>query len=142
MKLSVAYTFEPGIIKRLAAFSQVREVYGKLDKDLVGGGRSTYTLRPTSWRKLSKAVDEAHRHSIVFNYLLNAATLGGLEQSRAGQRALRRFLDKLSELNITLPSPVAPVATSEKLMLCCCSIKTMSSAYRNGSRSTIPTYLP
>ena len=31
MKLSVACTFEPGIVDRLAAFPEVTEIYGKLD---------------------------------------------------------------------------------------------------------------
>ena len=40
MELSVAYTFEPGIIARLAQFPLVKELYGKLDRDCIGGGQS------------------------------------------------------------------------------------------------------
>ncbi len=108
MKLSVAYTFEPGIISRLARYPQVYEIYGKLDKDLVGGGRSTYTLRPTSRRAVVRSVNEAHAYGISFNYLLNGATLGGVEQTRRGQKQIRSYLDWLSEIGVdslTVASP-------------------------------------
>jgi collagenase-like PrtC family protease len=108
MKLSVACTFEPGLIERLAEFSQVFEVYGKLGSDIFGGGRSSYTLRHPSRRNLARTVAEAHRHGIGFNYLLNGATLGGLEQTRAGQKAIRRQLDLLAEADVdsvTIASP-------------------------------------
>jgi len=45
MKLSVACTFEPGLIGRVTAAPEVYEVYGKLQSDCIGGGRSSYTLR-------------------------------------------------------------------------------------------------
>ena len=109
MQLSVAYTFEPGIIARLAQHPQVREIYGKLDRDIIGGGRSTYTLRPTSGGRLRAAIAEAHRHGIAFNYLVNASTLDGTEQTRRGQARIRRFLDRLDELGVdavTLASPL------------------------------------
>lgn len=108
MKLSVAYTFEPGIISRLARFPEVYEIYGKLDRDIIGGGRSTYTLRPTSRRAVVHSVNEAHSHGISFNYLLNGATLGGIEQTRRGQKQIRSYLDWLAEIGVdslTVASP-------------------------------------
>jgi collagenase-like PrtC family protease len=108
MKLSVAYNFDPALIPALAAYRDVTEVYGKLDRDIVGGGRSTYTLRPTSWSALKSAVRQAHAHNIAFNYLLNAATLNGMEQTRSGQSAIRRFIDALDGIgidNLTVASP-------------------------------------
>lgn len=108
MTLSVAYNFDPALIPRLAAYPEVTEVYGKLDRDIVGGGRSTYTLRPTSWSALGSAIRQAHQQHIAFNYLLNAAALDGMEQTRAGQRALRRFIDALDRIgvdNLTVASP-------------------------------------
>lgn len=98
MELSVAYTFEPGIIGRLARFSEVKEIYGKLDRDCIGGGRSTYTLRTTSRSRLQASIREAHSFGIAFNYLINAATLGGLEQTRAGQKQIRGLLDMIDTM--------------------------------------------
>lgn len=108
MKFSVAYTFEPGLIEQLGRFPQVYEVFGKLDRDFIGGGRSTYTLRPVSKEVLADTVRTAHAHAIQFNYLLNGATLGGIEQTRSGHKKIRRMLDMLSELqvdSVTVASP-------------------------------------
>ncbi|MFP4164589.1 MAG: U32 family peptidase [Chitinispirillaceae bacterium] len=96
MELSVAYTFEPGLISRLAEYPQVSEIYGKLHSDSFGGGRWSATLRSTSPSSLSFAINQAHHHGIKFNYLLNCADLYGLEHTRSGQRKIRRFLDYLS----------------------------------------------
>jgi collagenase-like PrtC family protease len=95
MNLSVAYTFEPGIIARLAKFSCVKEVYGKPDRDCIGGGRAAFTLRRSPRSRLEAAIKEAHAHGIAFNYLINAANLAGLEQTRAGQRKIRALLDRI-----------------------------------------------
>ncbi|MBN1758632.1 MAG: U32 family peptidase [Chitinispirillaceae bacterium] len=97
MNLSVAYTFEPGIIDRLAQFPDVKEIYGKLDRDCIGGGRATFTLRRTPLSRLNESISNAHAHGIAFNYLINAANMAGLEQTRSGQRKIRRLLDRIDE---------------------------------------------
>jgi collagenase-like PrtC family protease len=96
MRLSVAYTFETGILKRLARFPNVKEVYGCRGNDFIGSGRSSYTLRPVSSRGIESTVREAHVEGISFNYLLNAASLYGMEQTREGNRRIRRIIDRLS----------------------------------------------
>jgi len=108
MKLSVAYTFEPGLIEKLARFQEVKEIFGKLDEDIFGGGRATYTLRPTSRASLQDSVQRAHACNITFNYLCNGATLGGLEQTKKGHTLIRRMLDFLMEIgvdSVTVASP-------------------------------------
>ena len=108
MKLSVAYTFDPGIIEQLARFPEVKEIYGKLDKDVVGGGRSTFTLSHTSKNDVARAVKEAHSYKISFNYLLNGATLNGIEQTKGGQREIRRLLDFLTEIDVDSVTVASP----------------------------------
>ena len=108
MQLSVAYTFEPGILKRLARFPHVKEVYGCRGSDFIGSGRASYTLRPVSSPGIESAVREAHAEGIFFNYLLNAASLYGMEQTREGNRRIRRIIDRLSlwgvdALTVSLP---------------------------------------
>jgi len=39
MHLSVAYSFEPSLLERLAAIPHVTEIYGKLNGDCIGGDR-------------------------------------------------------------------------------------------------------
>lgn len=108
MELSVAYTFEPGLIARLARFPEVKDIYGKLDQDVIGGGRSTYTLRATSEGQLRAAVKEAHAHNIAFNYLLNGAHLNGIEQTRSGQKRIRALLDLIAGADVDAVTVASP----------------------------------
>ena len=108
MKLSVAYSFQPGLIEKIAQFKEVYEIFGKLDKDFIGGGRSAYTLRKVTKGMVKQAVKQAHKAKISFNYLLNGATLQGIEQTRSGQKKIRAMLDFLSDAGVdslTVASP-------------------------------------
>lgn len=108
MHLSVGYSFEPGLIEQLAAFPAVREIYGKMHADLFGGGRSSYTFSRITQKDVKATVKQARALNIKFNYLLNAASLGGLEQTRSGQKKIRRFIDFLDEAGVdhlTVASP-------------------------------------
>ena len=109
MKLSVAYTFEKGLIKKLSQFKEIHELYGKLNSDCIGGGRSSYTLRKTSYRDLQHAVNTCKKYKISFNYLLNGATLGGLEQTRQGHKTIRKMLDLLTQLGVTSITAASPM---------------------------------
>lgn len=108
MKLSVAYTFEPGLIEKLRNFAEVKEIYGKLTSDFIGGGRSSYTLQNTSYKELKKAVDTAHSHSITFNYLANGATLDGTEQTRQGRNRIRNYLNMLDRIGVDALTVASP----------------------------------
>src|SRR5665647_3070491 len=100
MKLSVAFGFQPGLLDRLAALPNVKEIYGCCGADLIGSGRSAYTMRSVSKPKLAATIVEAHAVGIAFNYLLNTASLYGMEQTRSGQRTIRR----LSLIHISEPT--------------------------------------
>jgi collagenase-like PrtC family protease len=109
MKLSVGYSFQPGLLRRLAAFPEVAEVYAQRGNEVTGGGRSGYTLPSVSKRGLVRAVDEAHRHGIAFNYLLNGASLGGIEQTRAGQRRIRATIEELGDIGVDALTVASPL---------------------------------
>lgn len=100
MKLSVAYTFDLHLIRSLAKIPQVKEIYGKLGSDIIGGGRATYMVKNAGWSMLKESIRESKKYGINLNYLLNAANLDGFEQTRAGQKKLRKFLDRLAEMGI------------------------------------------
>lgn len=108
MKLSIAYNFDPAVIPRLAEFPEVYEIYGKMTSDCIGGGRSSYTLPVIAKKDVRYSVELAHKHKITFNYLLNGAFLNGFEQTRSGQRKIRRLLDFLAKTGVdslTVSSP-------------------------------------
>jgi collagenase-like PrtC family protease len=109
MKLSVAYSFQDGLLDRLSALPDVKEIYGCCGADFIGSGRSAYTLRSVPKSKLGDTIVHAHAKGIAFNYLLNTASLYGIEQTRSGQRAIRRTLDNLMDVNVDAVTVAAPL---------------------------------
>ncbi len=108
MKLSVACNFAPDFVERVSAFGEVSEIYGKSAQDAVGGGRSSYTLEPAGKKRIEETIRECAARNIDFNYLMNAATLGGIEQTRSGQKKIRRLLDWIAASGasaVTVASP-------------------------------------
>ncbi|NOX53576.1 MAG: peptidase U32 [Planctomycetes bacterium] len=107
MRLSVATNFESTLIEGIKDYPVV-ELYGKLRRDVVGGGRAPYQLAPISRRRLKEHVAEAYRAGIGFNYLLNSSCLGNREITRRGQRELEELLDWLCQIgvaSVTVSSP-------------------------------------
>ncbi|MBD3316516.1 MAG: peptidase U32 [Chitinivibrionales bacterium] len=109
MKLSVAYAFQPGLLKRLATYPEVKEVYAQRKNEITGGGRSGYTLPSVSLSALECAVREAHGYGIAFNYLLNGASLNGIEQTRSGQRRIRRTIERLGSIGVDALTVASPL---------------------------------
>ena len=99
MRLSVATNFDDDLLRKLQGYPVV-EVFGKLPRDYVGGGRASYMLAPLSRRRLAHHVAEARKRGIRFNYLLNAACLGNREFQRGGQRRIERLLGWLGEIGV------------------------------------------
>lgn len=97
MRFTVATNFDDRLIEELKG-SPVVELFGKLPRDFVGGGRASYMLSPLSRGRLEGHVREARRRGIRFNYLLNAACLGNREFTRRGQREIERLLEWLGEI--------------------------------------------
>lgn len=99
MKLSVATNFDNCLIDRISSYP-VEDVYGKLTRDFLGGGRASYTTQGIGASKLKDHIEYAHEKGIKFNYLLNSVCLGNREWTRRGIRRIRRLLDRLSELQV------------------------------------------
>jgi collagenase-like PrtC family protease len=99
MDFSVATNFDGQLLERLEGFP-VREVFGKLPRDIVGGGRASYMLGRLSRRQLVRHVAAAGQRGIRFNYLLNSACLGNREFNRGFERRLLALLDWLVEIGV------------------------------------------
>lgn len=100
MKLSVASNFKKDFIPTIAKYKTVKEVYGKLSSDFIGGGRSSYMISSVNKRSVEQHVNEAHKYGIRFNYLLNASCLGNVEFTKNGQRKIEKLLNWLSRINV------------------------------------------
>ncbi len=108
MKLSAPTNFDDALIEPLAA-AGVHEIYGKLTADAVGGGRTSHVLPPVDKKRLNEHATLARKAGIQFNYLLNAAAMGGMETTAGGYKSIRRILDMVSELglnSITVSNPL------------------------------------
>ncbi len=66
MRLSVATNFKKDFIPAIAKYNTVTEIYGKVSRDFIGGGRSSYMFSHVSKKNVEQHVKEAHRHGIRF----------------------------------------------------------------------------
>ncbi|MBF0205748.1 MAG: U32 family peptidase [Oligoflexia bacterium] len=105
---SVGTNFDPDLLPQLNNFN-VYEVYGKLPKDIIGGGRSAFHIsNKINHQVLCQEIKKGHRFGIEFNYLLNAPCLGNIEYTKSGNRKIRKFLDFLSEQDVDTVTVTIP----------------------------------
>lgn len=107
MKLSVPTNWDIGLIEKIKT-DNVDEIYAKLAKDAIGGGRVSFILPQISKKKAADYIKLAHKHGLKFNYLLNSTCLGNIEWSRSGQRDIRKLLDwlcaaRVDALTVSMP---------------------------------------
>ena len=100
VRLSVATNFRKDFIPAIAKYNTVKEIYGKLSRDFVGGGRSSYMFSHVGKKNVEEHVRDAHRHGIRFNYLLNASCLGNAEFTKKGQRQIEKLMNWLSKIKV------------------------------------------
>jgi len=99
LKLSVATNFSPDFIGAMAGYP-VKEIFGKLHADRVGGGRASFMLAPLTRAAFKAHVAEARGKDIGFNYLLNPACMDNREYTRQGQKDLMRLLDFIEDCGV------------------------------------------
>jgi collagenase-like PrtC family protease len=96
MRLVVATSWDDDLLRGLAGLP-VYAVFGKLQADLVGGGRPSSVLPPVDWEGMARHIALAHELGFRFTYLWNAMSLGDAEYD-AGyvarmEEQLRRLVD-------------------------------------------------
>ncbi|MHB8955118.1 MAG: hypothetical protein ACYC4U_19250 [Pirellulaceae bacterium] len=99
MKLTIPANYDLELVPSLARYP-VKEVYGKLSGDVVGGGRPSYMGTPLSRTALGRYVALLQQHGIAFNYLLNSSCQGNREWTRAWQKRFMKLLDRLGDIGI------------------------------------------
>ncbi len=97
--LSVATNFDNGFLDAISAYP-VKEVFGKLPSDSVGGGRASFTLPPLSRKRFERHVEAARSKGIGFNYLLNPACMDNREYTRQGQKEIEALLEYIEDIGI------------------------------------------
>ena len=111
MKLSVATNFDDDLIDKIKEYP-VYEVYGKMQRDFIGGGRPSNTLKNIETKKFENHVKKTRSENIKFNYLLknicksnynyllNGACLNNNEQDEKWQNEFKKFLEYLNNLGV------------------------------------------
>jgi len=94
MKYSVATNFDNRLIESIAPLGCVSAVYGKLDSDIIGGGRPSYILPKVSKKQIQEHIRCCHKEGIRFNYLLNALCLSNDEVSKKAHKMMN-FIEEL-----------------------------------------------
>jgi len=107
VKLTVPHNWQSDLVDSID-LSCVDGFYGKLDTDILGGGRSSNLCTPVSRRMFEKEIAKIHKKGLKFNYLINSICLDNQELSRSMQRQLRELLDWLEDssvdsVTLTLP---------------------------------------
>ena len=98
-KLSVPHNWQNDLIDNLD-MSCVEEFYGKLDSDVLGGGRPSNTCAPVSRKTIAREIRRIHALGKKFNYLLNATCLDNRELTRSMHARLSKLLDWLDRLEV------------------------------------------
>lgn len=111
MEYDLAVNFDKEVINTVSKVDkkgQIKTVFGKMRKDVLGGGRSSMTLPDLSFKELEEYIDLCHKNNLEFNYLINAACLGNKEVNPKYHKKIVKYIDKLCEAKvdaITVNSP-------------------------------------
>lgn len=99
LTLHAATNWDRSLLNEFASRSIVW--YGKLQCDIVGGGRSAQSLSAVTLTEIALFVEAAKRNGHETLYVLNGTCLSNDEFTPLFQRALRAFLEQLSELDVS-----------------------------------------
>lgn len=108
MKLSVPFNGQDDLMLQLKRYPEVREVYGKLASDFIGGGKNSFQIPFISRCRFAYNVKQAHKYGLEFNYLLNSSCLDNAEWTMAGQNKIMRLIDWLVGLKIDAVTVATP----------------------------------
>lgn len=92
MRLTIGCNWDERLIDEFAG-TDVKCLFGKLDRDIIGGGRPTYLCRSVTREYATNYIQKAKKAGIEFNYLLNAACLGNMEFNTEWHNQMLEFID-------------------------------------------------
>jgi len=111
MKYSLGTNFDEELLDYVVAYDkkhQIESFFGKLQADIVGGGRASNVLPKLSMKELQRYIVKCNKAGIGFNYLLNPMCLGNREIDPSEHKEILCFLDQLQNIgvnHITINSP-------------------------------------
>ena len=99
MKFSIPTNWQSDLLSHFKN-TEVKELYGKLASDFIGGGKHSFQVPFVFKKQAEKHIKDIHVAGLEFNYLLNATCLNNLEWTIRGQRKIRAILDWLMDLKV------------------------------------------
>lgn len=92
MRLNVPTNFDPNLIKALEGLP-IDTVYGKVQRDVIGGGRPSQALPEVSRDEVAEHIRAVHQMGFQFNYLLNSSCIGNLASTADFDTTFREYMD-------------------------------------------------
>ncbi len=99
VRLVVATNWDDALLQGLSGLP-VHAVFGKLQRDLVGGGRPASILPPIDWDDMARHISLAHELGFRFNYLWNATSLADSEYDPTYVAEMEEQLRRLAGIGI------------------------------------------
>ena len=96
MRLNVPTNFDPRLIEAIDGFP-VDTVYGKMQRDVIGGGRPYTALPEVTRAEVAEHIRLVHQKGFEFNYLLNSSCIGNLASTADFDVTFRRYMDWIAE---------------------------------------------
>lgn len=108
MKYDLATNFDDELLRKVAEYGVVKSIYGKLQSDVVGGGRPSFTLPAISKKQLQSHIDTAHDCGIQFSYLFNALCSDNREFLGKSNLQMRDFISELKDRGVDIITVGSP----------------------------------
>ena len=107
MKLLLPHNWQKDLIDSVD-LNNVEGFYGKLNMDLVGGGKPSNTCPFVSRQEFKRQIRKLHDKGMEFTYILNGLCLDNQELSHSTHHQLKKFLGWLQDagvdaLTVSLP---------------------------------------
>jgi len=99
LKLAVPHNWQPDLLDALD-LGEVDEFYGKLESDILGGGRASNSCPKATRKAVKQGIDRIHKSGRTFNYLFNGTCAGNQETSRQFIREFAKQLQWLRDLQV------------------------------------------
>lgn len=98
-KFSVPINWDTELLEALKDYP-IYDVYGSMDKTIIGGGKPTWSLPTVNKKQVEKYIEKTHSLGIKFTYLLNASCLNNMEYDRDIHRKMIKHLKWINDIDV------------------------------------------
>ncbi len=107
MKLSVPTNWDVELLEALRDYP-VENIYGAVDRSILGGGRPTCALSAVSKKQVERYIERTHSLGMKFTYLLNTSCLNNMEYDRNSYKKIIKYLKWINDLGVDYVTVTIP----------------------------------